>query len=148
MWSICSNGTFSVKSLKMHLYNTSIMNNIVNVGSLQTSTLPKKCKVFIWTILHRSLNTADKIQARHHSITLYLNWCVLCRQDIEDFGAPLLPLPLCCLYLVFFAKRWSKFQLFCILFRYYSKAHPHSPNVLQGYYYEQPHWRYPLVFVA
>lgn len=84
MWSICPNGIFSIKSLKMHLYNSSAIDNTVNVGALWTSTLPKKCKVFIGTIMHRCLNTADKIQARHPFMSLCLNWCVLCRQNIED----------------------------------------------------------------
>lgn len=53
------------------------------VGYLWNNNLPKKCKFFIWSLLHNSLNTLDKVQRRHPSLHINPNWCILCKDHDE-----------------------------------------------------------------
>lgn len=78
-WSFASNGIFGVKSYKIFLVAASQPNNNINVGSLWSKLLPKKCKFFVWTILHNGINTSDIYQARNPKLHITPNQCVLCR---------------------------------------------------------------------
>lgn len=74
---------FNVKSLKLHMHNILPDNTYRNVGNMWSSLWPKKCKFFIWTIIHNGLNSMENRQARHPSLHLNPNWCVLCRNSME-----------------------------------------------------------------
>lgn len=44
---------------------------------------PKKCKFFIWSILHKGLNTHDKMQRRYPSLHINPSWCILGKNHVE-----------------------------------------------------------------
>lgn len=37
--------------------------------------------MFIWTLLHKGLNTGDKCKLRHPNMALFPNWCILCKMN-------------------------------------------------------------------
>lgn len=53
------------------------------MGHLWKNNLPKKCKFFIWSILHKGLNTHDKMQKRYPSLNINPSWCILCKNNEE-----------------------------------------------------------------
>lgn len=69
--------------MKEHLHNININNPNKDPRYLWSAIMPKKCKFFLWTILHQGLNTSDKCQARFFSMSLCPNWCILCKSSTE-----------------------------------------------------------------
>lgn len=84
-WKLTTDGTFTVKSIKDCIRPPSPQNYLSKfVGNLWSSLIPKKCKFFLWSILHNGINTMDKYQKRNPSLYLNPNWCVLCRNSSES----------------------------------------------------------------
>lgn len=83
-WAFESNGCFSVKSTKNTRAEGLIYMAPLMIGYLWKTLLPKKCKFFIWSLIHKGINTTDKYQSRHPSLNLNPNWCILCRSQSES----------------------------------------------------------------
>ena len=45
--------------------------------------MTKKCKFFIWSLLHGCIKTIEKLQKRLPQWCLNPNWCVLCKTHLE-----------------------------------------------------------------
>lgn len=72
-----------MKSMKKILPPTLTIPLPFDVGYLWSSHLPKKCIIFIWTIMNKGLNTRDKCQIRSPKIMISPNWCILCKKSNE-----------------------------------------------------------------
>lgn len=44
----------------------------------------KSVKFFVWTLIHKGINTNDKIQSRYPSFYLNPSWCILCKSHNES----------------------------------------------------------------
>lgn len=82
-WTLNPEGKFTVSSYKNYIASKYFPLQPINVGSLWSTYLPKKCKLFIWTLLHKGLNTGDKCQLRYPKMALSPNWCILCKMNEE-----------------------------------------------------------------
>ncbi|XP_031744692.1 uncharacterized protein LOC116405125 [Cucumis sativus] len=87
-WTLNNNGSFTVASIKLArpLNNQDETNEddgeIYN--NLWKSTIPKRCKFFVWTLLHECINTMDMLQRRLPTWNLKPSWCILCKAAEED----------------------------------------------------------------
>lgn len=84
MWKLESNGNFSIKSVKKFLSIDRMRPICQNMDKIWSSFIPKKCKFFWWTLMLRSINTSEKIQARRPDCALSPNWCYLCNKASES----------------------------------------------------------------
>lgn len=60
-WALESSGCFSVKSIKNLLNGGLLSSNPLNLGFLWKTLLPKKCKFFTWSLIHKGINTIAQI---------------------------------------------------------------------------------------
>lgn len=79
-WKHTTDGLFIVKSMKKILTPTLTTPLPFDIGYLWSSHLPKKCIIFIWTIMNRGLNIGDKCQTRNPKKMISPNWCILCKK--------------------------------------------------------------------
>lgn len=87
LWKPNNNGDFSIAPAKKPLFEESNF-NIDNINSqayknLWCSSIPLKCKFFIWTLFHQS-STMDALQRRNPSNCLSPQWCISCKSSLED----------------------------------------------------------------
>lgn len=80
-WKLNTNSQFSIVSIKnaihtMDQHDESNINPII-FKNLWKSGIHKKCKIFIWSLLHESINTPEKLQKRLPNWYLNPNWCTL-----------------------------------------------------------------------
>lgn len=53
---------------------------------LWNSKLSKKCRFFVWSLFHESINSVDNLQKRLPNTYLHPNRCVLCKSIVEDMN--------------------------------------------------------------
>lgn len=87
IWIHATNGLFSTASARP-LFQT-MRSRCLNVephtiNNLWRSIIPRKCKFFVWSIFHRSINTADKLQKKFKHLMISPHWCPLCCQSSES----------------------------------------------------------------
>ena len=51
--------------------------------ALWKSSILKKCKFFLWSILHKGINTMEVLRRRPPKTCLNPNWCVMCHSHCE-----------------------------------------------------------------
>lgn len=76
---------FTVASARLKLWESSSSLQVDSevLSNLWRAPVPKKCKFFIWTIFHRSLNTDDRLQNFFKDSSLLPSRCSLCLQSSE-----------------------------------------------------------------
>ena len=87
-WKLNINGKFFVASVKKVFFSLNQRDDInidVNIFSqLWKTKIPKKCRFFIWSLLHCCINTADILQRKVSTLNLSSNWCSLCKRHSEE----------------------------------------------------------------
>ncbi|TYK10356.1 LINE-1 retrotransposable element ORF2 protein [Cucumis melo var. makuwa] len=87
-WILNSDGFYSVASVKKALLQPDqgilALQNQNTFKNLWKSSIPKKCKFFIWTLLYDSVNTADQLTKRMPNLCSRPSWCVMCKRNEED----------------------------------------------------------------
>ena len=91
LWKLKNNKIFittSIKKKKKKVIQISSLhwNNEVDPHIFKVSwksSIPKKCKFFLWSILYESINTMEVLQSRMPKTCLNPNWCVLCHSYCE-----------------------------------------------------------------
>ena len=88
IWKLNTQGTFNTTSLKSAIHTSDSNGPILfypdTFRNLWKSSITKKCKFFIWSLIHDWINTADNLQKRLPSMQLRPNWCVMCRKNEEN----------------------------------------------------------------
>lgn len=90
LWKLSSDGSFSITSIKrsIHISDQRGMDisdpNILQ--NLWKSCVPRKCKIFIWSLLHECINTTENLQKRLPNWNLNPNKCTLCRKAEENIN--------------------------------------------------------------
>ncbi|KAL0559838.1 hypothetical protein IC582_000218 [Cucumis melo] len=89
LWKLNSNNIFDTASVKRALAEVPISPANFHPNLYKTLwkvEFPKKCKFFIWTLIHGCINTADRLQKRLPNWTLSPNWCYMCNKSQEDIN--------------------------------------------------------------
>lgn len=106
-WMIDPNGRFSVASARLAFRdNASVLTaqlNEISIHHLWKANIPKKCKFFIWTVLHRKLNTTEILQQKFKNMVLGPSCCVLCGADSESLDHIFI-------HCNFASSIWNRFQ--------------------------------------
>ncbi|CAK9317206.1 unnamed protein product [Citrullus colocynthis] len=91
LWKPSSNGSFSIKSLKLSLTTANIQPNRPDMELIWFFLIPKKCKFFIWSLFHKGINIIDRCQSRSPAMALNPN-CVFSVRLIMKLWSISLPL--------------------------------------------------------
>ena len=79
---------FSLALVKesIHLATQSLIESFeeIHYDNLWKFYIPKKCKFFIWSLMHSSINTMKVIQKKIPNLCLNPNWCVLCKSKNDN----------------------------------------------------------------
>lgn len=83
-WKHTVGGLFTVKSMKKNTHASTPQSSFLRCWLSLVQHLPKKCIIFMWTILNKGLDTGDKCQIRSPKTMLSPNWCILCKMNNES----------------------------------------------------------------
>ncbi|TYK29578.1 LINE-1 retrotransposable element ORF2 protein [Cucumis melo var. makuwa] len=89
LWKLNSNNIFDTASVKKILSEAPVSPANFHPNLYKTLwkvEFPKKCKFFIWTLIHGCINTADRLQKRLPNWALSPNWCYMCNKSQEDIN--------------------------------------------------------------
>ena len=87
-WKRNSNRHFDIASIKKVIMSIDA-NDVSSINPttfkpLWQSSIHKKCKFYIWSLLHECINTAGKLQKRLPYWNLNPNWCPLCKNHLKN----------------------------------------------------------------
>ena len=87
-WNLNNNSSFTVASIKLArpLNNQAEVNynDGVIYNNVWKSSIPKMCKLFLWTLIQECINTTDMLQRRLPTWNIKPSWCTLCKAAEED----------------------------------------------------------------
>lgn len=83
-WRLGKGGAFSSKSALLKLSDAPLSLKSSLIAAIWNFEIPKKVKVFLWSLVYRSLNTQDYLQKKCKNWTIPPSVCSMCNRDGES----------------------------------------------------------------